>query len=135
MKKYDFVIPLKTDESIWADSNELKYLLRSVEQNFPVKRVIIVSDKLPGWLDPEKVIWIEKNDPFRHHKDANIILKLLMAATHVDDITPTFYWSCDDHIILRKPKAAELKPFFISDLNNEHSWWWSGQWKLGMKRT
>jgi hypothetical protein len=135
MKKYDFVIPLKIDESIWGDNKELKYLLRSVEQNFPVNRVIIVASKLPGWLNKDEVVFIEKNDPFNHHKDANIILKLLMAATHVTDITSTFFWSCDDHLVLRKPKPGELIPMFISDLNNEQSWWWSGKWKQGMRNT
>ena len=135
MKKYDFVIPLKADESIWGDNNELLYLLRSVAENFPVNRVIIVSDKLPLWINTENVVHVESNDPFIHHKDANLIHKLLLAANQIDDITPTFFWSCDDHLILRKPKSEELKPFYISELHNEQSWWWSGAWKTGMRRT
>lgn len=134
MKKIDFVIPLKADESIWGNNNELKYLLRSVEANFPVKRVIIVADKLPDWLNTKAVTVVVAPDLFKHNKDANIINKIFMAST-LEDITPTFYWSCDDHLILRKPKADEMKPFFLSELNNEQSWWWSGQWKQGMKHT
>lgn len=134
MKKYDFVIPLKADEGIWADNNELKYLLRSVEQNFPVRNVIIVGDKMPKWLNEETAIFLEIPDEFSHNKDANIINKVLEAACF-PDITPTFFWSCDDHLVLRKPKADELKPFFLSDLKNEQAWFWSGVWKKGLKRT
>ncbi len=134
MKKYDFVIPLKASESIWGDNNELRYLLRSVEENFPVNRVIIISDHLPDWVNKKNVLFIEQGDPFLHHKDANIILKVLTAA-QLPDITPTFFWSCDDHLVLREPKSYELRPFYISDLENEPSWWWSGTWKQGMRRT
>jgi len=134
MKKFDFVIPLKRNESAWNDCGELKLLLRSVEENFPVNRIIILSDSLPEWLDRDKIVWIETNDPFKHNKDANLIRKILIAA-QLKDITPTFYWSCDDHLIFRKPKNSELNPFFISDLHNEQSYWWSGTWKTGMKRT
>ena len=134
MKKFDFVIPLKASESIWGDNNELKYLLRSVEKNFPVNRVIIVSDRLPAWINPEMVVHLQANDPYLHHKDANLILKIMMASK-MEGITSTFYWSCDDHVILRQPMARELKPFFISELKNELSWWWSGIWKQAMKRT
>ncbi|MFK5893739.1 MAG: hypothetical protein QM504_11015 [Pseudomonadota bacterium] len=134
MKKYDFVIPLKTDESIWGDNNELRYLLRSVEKYFPVKNVIIIADKLPDWVNPDEVILICAYDMFKHNKDANIINKVFLAAAD-ENITPTFFWSCDDHLILRKPLIPELKPMFMTDLKNEQSWWWSGQWKQGMART
>lgn len=134
MKTYDFVIPLNASESSWGNNNELKYLLRSLESNFPVNRVIIVSDILPEWINPESVVHLPAGDPFLHHKDANIIKKLLLAAK-LDDITSTFYWSCDDHLFLRPIKSHELHPHFISDLKNELSWWWSGHWKQGMKRT
>lgn len=134
MKKYDFVIPLKADESIWADNNELKYLLRSVEQNFPVRNVILIGTKMPEWLNTNRVIILEIPDEFRHNKDANIINKVLQAA-RLPNITPTFFWSCDDHLVLRKPKADELKPYFLSDLKNEQAWFWSGVWKKGLKQT
>ncbi len=135
MKKFDVVIPLKMNESAWGESNELKYLLRSLDENFPVKRVIIVSESLPSWINKDEIIHIEHGNPFRHHKDANLILKILAAINQVKDLTDTFYWSCDDHLVLRKPKTDELRPFFLSELKNEQSHWWAGVWKEGMRRT
>jgi len=131
--KYDIVIPLRPEESLWDDSFELKYLLRSIEKYFPFNRIIIVTDKLPDWID--NVIHVKASDTFRQNKDANLIRKLEAAIKSVPDLTETFYWSCDDHLVLRPPKPSELKPFFVSDLINEQSWWWKGVWKDGLKRT
>lgn len=129
----DLVIPLGT-ESIWNDNDELRYALRSFQKNIPdLGRIIIVGEK-PAWLNG--VIHIPANDPFRHHKDANIIRKILLAIHQVEDLSDEFYWSCDDHLILRPATAKELRPYFISELKNEPSeFWQGGVWKQGLFRT
>lgn len=136
MNNYDFVIPIKWDESKWGNNNELKYLLRSVEKYFPVNRVILVtnSNEIPDWLNTKKVTIIDYVDPFKFNKDANIIHKVL-AAAKFKDITPTFFWSCDDHLILKDLRSTDVHPFYSINLKNQHAWWWSGLWKQGLKFT
>jgi len=133
--KYDVVIPLKPQESAWGDNNELKYFLRSLAENFPVGRVLIIASSLPGWLNKETVVQVVAPDIFLQNKDANIIGKILAAIKADEELSKTFFWSCDDHLVLRKPASGELKPFFVSELRNELPWWWSGTWKEAMKRT
>jgi hypothetical protein len=129
--KYDLVIPLGSRGSSWGNNNELRYCLRSFEKHFPLGDVYIVTDKLPDWLT--NVVHVPQNDPFAHNKDANIILKVLAAAKQLKG--KVFFWSCDDHVVLRKPIKSELVPLYNNDIANYQSNWFSGTWRNAIKNT
>lgn len=130
---YDLVIPLASHGSAWGDNNELRYCLRSFETNFPLGNVIIVGKRLPKWMNPDKVKLIDAEDTFAHNKDANIIHKVLLAAQYLKG--KLFYWSCDDHLVLRKPVKAELVPLYSNDIANYTSDFFTGTWRIALKNT
>jgi len=129
--KYDLVIPLASQGSAWSNNNELRYCLRSFEANFPIGDVFIVSDQLPDWIT--NVQLIKMKDSFAHNKDANIIRKILAASLELPG--NTFYWSCDDHVVLRKPVKKELVPLYSSDISNYPSTFFKGKWRGALKNT
>lgn len=63
------------------DDAELRYSLRSLS-NFRDLGKIYVVGKKPAWI--KNVIHIPAGDPYKSNKDANIINKIILAATHSD---------------------------------------------------
>ncbi len=129
--KFDLVIPLASQGSVWQNNNELRYCLRSFETHFPIGDVCIVGDHFPDWLT--NVIRIDHGDSFEHNKDANIIKKLLAASKVLTG--KTFIWSCDDHIVLRKPLKREIVPLYSGDTANYPSTFFTGTWRTALKTT
>lgn len=102
----DFVIPLGTGSR--RNDDELRLLLRSLELNgMRYRDVIVVATRPPEWLCNARII--QMDDPLAHNKDGNIIRKVLAAAA-LPDITHEFVWSCDDCVFLKPIDCANLPP-------------------------
>ena len=102
----DFVIPLGTGSRCHND--ELRLLLRSLQANaMRCRNVIVVATSPPDWLRNVKIIPLD--DPLAHNKDGNIIRKVLTAAA-LPEISSEFVWSCDDCVFLKPCDLANLPP-------------------------
>ena len=126
----DAVYPL-SKESRWQD-NELRYSLRSLEQNLiGLGRVFIVGHR-PAWLTG--AVHVPANDANPHNKDANIIDKLLSACRA--GVSDRFLFCSDDQLLLIPTKAADLRPYHIGCLKKKPpQFWGGGRWKRGLRRT
>ena len=92
------------------DDAELRYSLRSLS-NFRDLGKIYVVGKKPAWI--KNVIHIPAGDPYKSNKDANIINKIILAATH-SDITAEFLQMSDDQLIMNEIDAQ----FFTKPRHN-----------------
>lgn len=102
----DFVIPLGIGSR--CNNDELRLLLRSLEKNgMRYRNVIVVATRPPDWLQNVRIL--QMNDPLAHNKDGNIIRKVLAAAA-LPDITDEFVWSCDDCVLVKPFDCANLPP-------------------------
>lgn len=97
--------------SKWQD-NEIKYCLRSLEQNFiNIGRVFIIGFK-PDWI--QNIIHLEVEDSFRRNKDANLIKKYLEVCK--TDISENFLKISDDQVLLNKTYWGELFAYHNGEL-------------------
>ena len=104
----DLIIPLGGGSK--SKNDELRLFLRSLEKyGRGIRDVIIVASDPPAWLQNVRII--QMDDPLKHNKDGNIILKDLAAATS-DDITPEFIWTSDDCVLLSEFDFESLPPVF-----------------------
>lgn len=92
----DIVIPLG-NKCGWGDYQELKYALRSAEKYVPHLGNAYVIGAKPGWLLPE--FHLDLPDPYTHNKDANLIQKVVYAASQ-PGITHKFIRMSDDQLFL-----------------------------------
>lgn len=99
----DIVIPLGI-KSNW-DFNEIKFCLRSFEQNFKDIGKIFIIGYLPPFL--QNVYHIPCDDIFKRNKDANLIRKILLICENIY-LSDNFLKVSDDYIA--------LKPFNEKDL-------------------
>lgn len=105
MKNHDIVYFVKES----PENNELRYSLRSVEKNFPHKRVWFYGGK-PNGLKPDKRVLITQTCPTKWQ---NVKFMLRMACKN-DDITEDF-WLFNDDFFVMKP-VTELPPIYDKDL-------------------
>lgn len=112
------VIPLKKGGSKHSDI-ELQYCLRSIDKHLKgVKNVVIVSDYLPGWLNPDSVLHIHcKDNPKEGFKQQNIKAKILAAFQH-DDVTETIFFMNDDHYLLQDTEVDQFPYYYCGDLKD-----------------
>ena len=106
----DIVIPLGDGST--HDNDELKYLLRSIEENARgVGRVIVVSTCAPAWLSPEVEV-LKVPDLLGDNKDGNLISKTIKAITEygIKNLT----WCADDNAFL-KPTRLSTIPTIINN--------------------
>lgn len=96
MKKIDIVYILKND----IESDELRYSLRSVCENFPCKRVIFVGG-CPKDIVPDVYIPHEQIGHTKWEKVRSSFLKIL----NRDDLSEDFYLFNDDFYILKKMRG------------------------------
>lgn len=104
-----------------SKSNELKYSLRSLElmSKDPniINRVIIIGDKLPACIDPNKVIFIKYRDnPLTSFPHRNCVNKLEYVINHIPDLTENFIWNYDDNIILKETDLLNI-PYYCKQDN------------------
>lgn len=110
----DIVIPYRqTDDG----ATELKYALRSVEQNLTgVGNVFIIGDR-PGWL--KEVFHV----PYRAgngmtDKEKNIYERVALACG-MKQVSDDFLYMNDDHYLLKPVEAAEFPVYFYNTLSSK----------------
>jgi hypothetical protein len=103
--KLDVIYPIKND-SKFRDDWELRYSLRSLEQQDWVKDVWLIGH-CPKWA--KAVIHIPCDDPYPTLKDANIINKIMMTCS-APHLTDYFVVNSDDQYILRPISINDLYP-------------------------
>lgn len=134
-KKTDLVIPVGAGMS-WND--ELKYVLRSYDKNFPgLGRVFVVGNvknikKKYPWL--KGVELVDCNDPFTHNKDANMIRKVIKVIDTCE-LSDPFIRASDDQFVLKK--VDSFPPRYTWDMSSKDPGWWrkGSRWKNRLKRT
>ena len=94
MKKVDIVYILKND----IDSDELRYSLRSVCENFPCRRVIFIGG-CPKDIVPDVYIPHEQIGHTKWERVRSSMLKILNTCNLSED----FYLFNDDFFVLKKP--------------------------------
>lgn len=126
----DILIPLGTGSN-WQN-NEIKYCLRSIEKNLiDLDRVFIIG-YLPDFINKDKVVYINYDDPFKHNKDANIIRKVLKA---IDlGISNNFIRISDDQLFLKPIKSKDIIPLYKFEFNN-YDWTKLNNWRRRLKNT
>ena len=108
-EKLDLVYILG-DGSDW-DNNEIRYSLRSAEQNFAHRKVFIVGE-CPSWL--QNVIYIRFPDSHQI-KTANGVAKVLRAARD-QRLSERFVLMNDDFFFLKKQRAV---PYYYRGKTSE----------------
>lgn len=94
--KHDIVYLLKND----YDSEELKYSIRSVVQNFPYRKIVFVGGK-PNDIDPDIYIADEQPGNTKWQKSTHS----LRLACKNDDLTPDIWLFNDDFFVMDKIKT------------------------------
>ena len=118
-KLLDVVYVLKHD----IDPYELTYSLRSVEKNFPCRKVWFVGGQ-PKGFEPDGRI---------EHKQVGdckweLIKSSLRKVLEEPEITEDFFWFNDDFFVMKKVTgkfvnfADKTLSWRIEDLKNEHPW-------------
>jgi hypothetical protein len=90
----DIVIPVGT-ESRWHD-NELRFTLRSIEQNLTGYRNVIIVGWCPPWV--QNVVHIKKEDR-AGKKQFSIFSKTMAAFDHEETSDSILFWN-DDHFLM-----------------------------------
>ena len=90
----DIVRPVGT-ESRWND-NELRFTLRSIEQNLTGYRNVIIVGWCPPWL--QNVVHIKKEDR-AGKKQFSIFSKTMAAFNHEETSDSILFWN-DDHFLM-----------------------------------
>ena len=94
--KHDIVYLLKTD----IDSDELKYSIRSVVQNFPYRKIVFVGGK-PDDIDPDIYLPDEQPGNTKWQKSTHS----LRLACKCDDLTDDIWLFNDDFFVLKKQEG------------------------------
>lgn len=97
MRKLDVVYFLKED----SDSDEIRYSLRSIEENFPHDRVWFVGGR-PKGLTPDMQLYVKQNAPMKWENVRN----MMRTVCRCDEISEDFWLFNDDFFIL-KPWEGE----------------------------
>lgn len=104
--KYDVVYFVK-DETV---NEELRYSLRSVEQNMPHRNVWIYGGK-PAGIDPDRYVKVNQTEPT---KWARVQSMLRQVCTN-DEITEDF-WLFNDDFFIMEPYDENSPPTYNSEL-------------------
>ena len=133
----DLIIPLKPDESWRGQCDELRILLRSIEENARgLNRVCLVTDTIPEWLDPQAqgLVWLPVGNPHRHNKDANLFLKVDKA---LQFLSPVERWafSADDCAFLKPCDLRTIPTVFNGHAREHFADPKAGKWHRRMIRT
>ena len=101
MPKYDIVYVLKERE----DNEELRYSLRSVEKNFPHRKIFFVGAK-PNGFKPDVMIQHKQSGNTKWDQIKSSMWQILIR----EDVTENFFWFNDDFFVM-KPFSGEYTNF------------------------
>ena len=102
MNLEDFDIVYMVKDAIYNE--ELRYSLRSVEKNFPHKRVVFIGGK-PMYCNPDKQIVVNQKGATKWDR----VRAMLKQIAETDDITENFVLFNDDFFIMEP--VTELPPY------------------------
>ena len=120
MKKLDIVYILKQD---MEDTNELRYSLRSIEKNFPFRKVWFVCGQPKGLVPDGRIV-------HRQHSDVKWerIKESMWQVIKNDEVTDDFFLFNDDFFVM-KPFKGSFTNFVdgtlerrIQELRQEFAW-------------
>jgi hypothetical protein len=96
-KPIDIVFPYAIEGNVM---DELKYALRSIEQNFKDPyRIVIVGDA-PDWLNQDNVLYIpHKRETGKNSKLKDSVVKMKLICEHPDISTNFIYWYDDIYLL------------------------------------
>lgn len=109
----DVLIPLGIGSG-W-EHNELRYCIRSLEENLLDLDKIFIIGHLPSFINRDKIQYFPFSDTFKHNKDANIIAKTIKAID--SGISENFIRISDDQIILKPIYGKDIKPLYRANLD------------------
>ena len=116
----DIVIPY-----LQTSSDELRYALRSIEQNVEHDRVFIIGDR-PGWI--KNVEYIPYHQAYRRYHNVRNIMQL---ACDNPDISDDFIFTNDDIFIMKPTKHFNYHRGTIEEVAE----YFSGRYKTNLLRT
>jgi hypothetical protein len=99
-------------KSQWDNYEELRYSIRSFAKNFKDLGNIYIIGHKPEWL--QNVNHIECDDPYKHNKDANLILKLIIPCFDAN-LSDDFLNLSDDYFAI---KPFDIRFFEYAIINN-----------------
>jgi len=116
-------------------NNEIRYSIRSIQQNLSGYRKIFIVGSDPGFLTG--VIHVPCYDIYRGNADANIIHKILhLIKTTGDQLTDEFVFMSDDQFFLKQVRASDLKLYYSLDMTQvQASYFPNLTWRNRLKRT
>lgn len=98
-------------------SEELKYSIRSVSQNWPHRKIWIIGDR-PEWAnDKVNVITPSKKYSFSRYQDVN---NKLLVACRSPKISQKFWFLNDDFFILDEIDEEKFKTYYDGTLKEKH---------------
>ena len=103
---YDIVYFLKESKS----NEELRYSLRSVEENFQYNRVWFYGG-CPEGLMPDRLVKVKQNEPSKWER----VRAMLRQVCENDEITEDFWLFNDDFFVL-KPTSENMQPLYNGTL-------------------
>jgi hypothetical protein len=131
MSKIDLVYPLGKG-SVWND-NELRFSLRSVQQNMKNVGKIFIVGECPNWL--KNVVHIPCVDVFKNNSDGNIITKVLEACKH-EGLSDDFLFMNDDYLIMNPVDATKIPAYHKGDMATfDQEYWDKSFWRGRLLRT
>ena len=113
----DIVYILGT-QSVW-DDNEIRYSLRSVEENLENAGKVFIVGEFPAWMNESQLTHIPAKDPY-DHKIKNAVHKILIACND-KRISDNFILMNDDFLFLTKQSVTgNINIGYIDDAQKEH---------------
>lgn len=99
-----------------TNSDELKYSIRSVAENWACRKIWIVGDK-PEWLSGKAGFIKAYSSNFNRYRDANNKIKLACRSKEISD---PFWLFNDDFFILDKINPAEYQVYYDGTLQEKY---------------
>lgn len=95
------------------NNNEIRFSLRALEKNLRGYRYVYVIGECPSWL--RNVRHIPFKDELKQNADGNIARKVLRVCQE-EDLSDSFLFINDDHIIMKPIDAVSIPPYHKGDL-------------------
>ncbi len=92
---------------------EIKYALRSLCRFYPaIKNLVIIADKIPDLLNPDKIDFIQSN--------SSVDSEFKRLASISEFVTEEFIWFNDDYFILNSFSADDLSQRYLEKVEEKH---------------
>ena len=103
-------------------NKELRYALRSLDQNCKFIRDVYICGECPTWVDLSKVKFLPWRDRFSHAKDSNIIDKLRHACEQ-KGIAKRILFCSDDQFQTKECSWSDFAPRYIMEFDPQDKWY------------